>query len=146
MQKILDGESPDVPPHWELVYQIEDEVFGIDRPGPIERGGIADSAVEDREIRLNIELMSRMVDTYGWAAVYPVAFSLKSIGEIKRELGGEALVAAYEWDGVFWMPPGDKFVDFTVMLFEKPKELHEAGQREVRSREGVVETVGGCRG
>jgi uroporphyrinogen decarboxylase len=115
MQTILDGGAPDVPPHWELVYQIEDQVFGLDRPGTKD---------EDGEIKLNIELMTKMVEVYDWAVVYPVAFSLKSLHEIKRELGSKALVAGFEWDGVFWMPPGDKFMDFTVMLFEQPDELH----------------------
>lgn len=130
MQMILDGGAPDVPPHWELVYQIEDEVFGIERPGPIDRDGQADRVEEDRQIKLNIELMSRMVETYEWAAVYPVAFSLKAIDELKRALGDRALVVSFEWDGVFWMPPGDRFVDFTVMLFEKPDELHRLARQK----------------
>ena len=130
LQMILDGESPDIPPHWELVYQIEDKVFGMDRPGAIERGGYTDKQLEDREIMLNIELMSKVVETYDWAAVYPVAFSLKSIAEVKKALGDRALVAAFEWDGVFWMPPGDQFVDFTVMLFEKPEELHRQARQK----------------
>ncbi len=121
MQTVLDGGAPDAPPHWELVYQIEDKVFGLDRPG---------SKDEDGEIKLNIELMTKMVEKYGWAAIYPVAFSLKSLRELKRELGNQALVAAFEWDGVFWMPSGDKFVDFSVMLFERPDELHRLAREK----------------
>lgn len=30
LQLILDGQIPDSPPHWELVFQIENEMFGID--------------------------------------------------------------------------------------------------------------------
>jgi uroporphyrinogen decarboxylase len=44
---------------------------------------------------------------------------------LKKALGDKALVVSFEWDGVFWMPPGDKFVDFTIKLFEHPEELHE---------------------
>ena len=125
LQLVLDGLAPPSPPHWELVYQIEDKVFGLERPG--DRG-------EDDEIRLNIELMTKLVETYQWAAVYPAkagkVTSLKGITELKKELGSQALVVAFEWDGVFWMPPGDKFVDFTVMLFEKPEELHRLAREK----------------
>jgi uroporphyrinogen decarboxylase len=124
LQVIFNGQAPDAPPHWELVYQIEDVVFGMERPGPIHSDWSTERAAEEREIARNIELMSKMIEVYGWAAVYPVAFSLKSIGELRKALGRHALVVAHEWDGVFWMPPGDRFVDFTVMLFEKPEELH----------------------
>jgi uroporphyrinogen decarboxylase len=119
LQMVLDGVAPEAPPHWELVYQIEDKVFGLDRPG---------DRNEDREIGLNIKLMTKMVETYEWAAIYPAKIgpvaSLKGIRTLKKELGNHALVAGYEWDGVFWMPPGDKFVDLAVLLFEKPEELH----------------------
>ena len=143
MQTILDGKSPDAPPHWELVFQIEDEVFGMDRPGRIEREGISDKKIENREIELNIDLMSRMVETYDWAAVYPVPFSLKSIDDIKKALGKQALVVSFEWDGVFWMPPGDKFVDFTVMLYEKPEQLHEEARRKCdRAKEWLKQMAG----
>ena len=125
LQLVLDGLAPPAPPHWELVYQIEDKVFGLERPG---------DRSEDDEIRLNIELMTKLVETYQWAAVYPAkagkVTSLKGITELKKELGRKALVVAFEWDGVFWMPPGDKFVDFTVMLFEKPEELHRLAREK----------------
>ena len=132
LQTILDGGSPDVPPHWELVYQIEDKVFGLDRPGTRDEAG---------EIKLNIELMTRLVETYNWAAVYPVAFALESIRELKRELGSRALVAAYEWDGVFWMPPGDEFVDFSVMMFERPNELHRQARRKCDRAKGWLQQM-----
>jgi uroporphyrinogen decarboxylase len=112
------------------VYQIEDVVFGMERPGPVSRDGFEDSGEEERQIRLNIELMSRMVEDYEWAAVYPVPFSLKAVDALKRALGDKALVVSFEWDGVFWMPPGDRFVDFSVKLFEQPEELH----REARTK------------
>ena len=125
MQAILDGDAPDVPPHWELVYQIEDTVFGLDRPG---------GRTEAAEIALNIELMSRLVETYDWAVVYPAGvngrMSLDGITRLKHELGSSALVVAFEWDGVFWMPPGDRFLDFSVMLYEKPDELSREARRK----------------
>ncbi len=133
MQTILDGGTPDAPPHWELVYQIEDEVFGLDRPGRRDEAG---------EIALNIELMSKLIETYDWGVVYPAAvggrMSLDGITRLKKALGGHALVVAFEWDGVFWMPSGDRFVDFCVMLYERPDELAGEARRKCdRAKEWV---------
>ena len=144
LQLILDGGCPDVPPHWELVYQIEDEVFGMDRPTSLAKDGAGPREIEDREIELNIELMGKMVEVYDWAAVYPVAFSLRSIEELKKNLGDRALVVAFEWDGVFWMPPGDRFVDFAVMLFEKPGELHEEARRKCSTAKEWLKRLAGA--
>jgi hypothetical protein len=30
LECVLNGQVPDVPPHWELVFQIEKEMFGMD--------------------------------------------------------------------------------------------------------------------
>ena len=37
---------------------------------------------------------------------------------------------SFERDGVFWMPPGDKIMDFVLMLYEKPEELHRLAREK----------------
>lgn len=130
LQTILDGGIPDVPPHFELVFQIEDSVFGIDRPSAIDNRDLPDRETMATHIELNIELQTRLVETYHWAAVYPVAFSTDAITRLKKTLGARALVMSFEWDGVFWMPPGNEIMDFVVMLYEQPDELHRLAREK----------------
>ena len=130
LQTILDGGVPDVPPHFELVFQIEDTVFGLDRPSAIDELDLLDREKMDRQIKLNIELQMKLVETYNWAAVYPVAFSTKAIEELKRALGDKAFIMSFEWDGVFWMPQGSEIMDFVVMLYERPEELHRRAREK----------------
>ena len=130
LQLILDGGVPDIPPHFELVYQIEDVVFGLDRPDAIDPLDLPEEEKLDRQIKLNIELQSNLVETYDWAAVYPVPFSPKAITELKKALGDKALIMSFEWFGVYWMPNGNEIMDFVVMLYEQPEELHRRAREK----------------
>ena len=38
LELVLDGQIPDSPPHWELVFQIEKAMFGMDRDTVAEAG------------------------------------------------------------------------------------------------------------
>jgi len=119
LRMILEGQIPDSPPHWELVFQIEKEMFGMDR------GAIPEA---DRA-SFQLDVYHRLVDEFGWAAV-PGGYDLAEIERTRNALGHKALVPAYEGGGVFWMPTGDNMMDFAVRLFEEPEQLHaEARQK-----------------
>lgn len=119
MQALLDGQVPDVPPHWELVFQIEKEMFGID----LEAVPQADRAA------LQVEVYGRLVDEFGWAAA-PGFYDVAEIARTQKTLGHKALVPAYEGNGVFWMPTGGNMMDFVVRLFEQPEELRAEARKK----------------
>lgn len=121
LETILRGDIPDVPPHFELVYQIEKEVFAM---APPKEGDL------EGQIRYNLELQTKLIEEYDYAAVYPVGSNEKSISLLKKELGSKALVAPHDWDGVFWMPSGDKIMDFVIQLYEKQDELHQEARKK----------------
>ena len=73
LELILSGGVPDTPPHWELVFQIQKEMFGMDRSAV---------AKEDRPA-FDLDVLHRVVDEFGWAAVRGV-FSIRSAAYEKR--------------------------------------------------------------
>ena len=114
LECVLNGQIPDAPPHWELVFQLEKEMFGID----------LDTTSEAERYALQVEVYHRLIDDFGWAAVRG-GYDVAEIARIKKALGHKALVPAYEGWGVFWMPIGRNMTDFVVRLFERPEELHK---------------------
>lgn len=118
LEAILRGQSPDVPPHFELVFQLEKEAFGIEfMPwGELQK---ASQAEQEREAALHVEMAERLVDDYGWAAL------TGDTPALKRAVGDKALVYAFNGSGTFWLMPGDAMMEFVVRLFERPEELHE---------------------
>ena len=119
LETILNGKIPDSPPHWELVFQIEKEMFGMDR----------ESISEADLPSFQLDIYHRLVDEYEWAAIRG-GYELDEIERTKKAMGHKALIPAYEGDGVFWMPSGENMMDFVVRLFERRSELHaEARQK-----------------
>ncbi len=119
LEKILNGKIPDTPPHWELVFQIEKEMFGMDR------SAVPESACSD----FQLDVYHRLVDEYDWAAIRG-GYDLTEIERTKNALGHKALIPAYDGDGVFWMPSGGDLMEFVVKLFERPDELHAEARRK----------------
>jgi uroporphyrinogen decarboxylase len=119
LEKILNGEIPDSPPHWELVFQIEKELFGMNR----------DAVPKADQLSFKIDVYHRLVDEYGWAAV-PGARDPAEIEKMKSALGHKALIPAYDGEGVFWMPTGKDMMDFVVRLFEQPADLQAEARRK----------------
>ncbi len=127
--QILNGEIPDCPPHFEIVFQLAKEYFNMDWHA-------VDDAVygsESEHIRaledFHIEVQLRLIETFDYAAVQPPN-SLEGIRNTKDVVGNRALVIPHDWDGVFWMPSGEEMMDFTEKLFYHPEDLH----REARMK------------
>ncbi len=113
MEIVLDGRIPHKPPHWELAFQIEEEMFGM----------IPDAIAEADKAAFELDVLHRLVDELGWGAVGG-GYDPESVGRTKKALGHKALVAAYEGNGVFWMPSGNNMMDFVVRLYEHQDDLH----------------------
>ena len=123
LEAVLAGKPIDVPPHFELVFQLEQEAFGIDllnwqalqSAGPAER---------ERNLANIVEMSTRLVDEYGWAAVQgPTA-------QLKAAVGDRALVYDFNGNGTFWLMSGDDTMQFVIRLFEDPQSLHEEARRK----------------
>jgi uroporphyrinogen decarboxylase len=88
-----------------------------------------------------LDVFRRLVDELGWAAVGGGS-DPESIERTKAALGHKALVAAYEGDGVFWMPSGSDIMDFVVQLYERRDELHiEARQKCDKAKQSFKEAT-----
>jgi uroporphyrinogen decarboxylase len=125
LEAILNGQIPDAPPHWELVFQIEKEMFGMDR----------DAVPKSDHPAFQLDVYHRLVDEYDWAAVGG-GYDIAEIERTKSALGNRALIPAYESDGVFWMPNGENMMAFVVKLFEQPGELHAEARQKCDKAKG----------
>lgn len=116
LEVLLAGGVPETPPHWELVFQIPKEMFGLD-PALVRQG---------EGLSFHMQVCERLIHECGWAAVPPAdPYSPEHVAATKEALGEHALVPGYEGSGVFWMPSGSTMMDFVVKLFEDPAGLHQ---------------------
>jgi len=126
---VLDGGAPDVPPTWELVFQIQQEFFGMVPRREVRTADYASEADKQRALRrYDFEVYERCIEELGWAAI-PGSYDPDELAFRRKKTGDRALVAGFEGQGVFHMPSGDTMVDFAVRVYERPEDI-QAEARE----------------
>lgn len=140
LQAVLEGKIPDKVPHFELVFQLEKEVTG---KSWVTYEEIEKATEKEREHYLGefFDIWEIIIDRYQWSAV-PLPYSFfghfpgKVIPEGRKRFGDRVLIFDYNGNGTFWMPPGNKLMDFVVMLYEQPEKAHEEARRK---RDAAIE-------
>jgi uroporphyrinogen decarboxylase len=140
---VLNGGVPDRPPHFELEFQLGKEMFDLDLEAIREKDYGSEAARQDALLKRHIELQLRLVEELGYASAYfSYEHGPKGITEVKKAVGGKALVRVHDWDGVFYMPDGDGMMDFAVKMHEHPNQLHsEARQKCDEGKERIRRQV-----
>lgn len=129
LECVLNGRIPDKVPHFELDFQLFQEVFGIDMPN-IYKCGEKEAAFYQEKY---LDSWERVLEKYHWAAV-PVNCDYL-IPAAKKRFGDRALILGFNGDGTFWMPPGDQILQFSIDLYENPEELHQ--RAKVKCRDSI---------
>jgi len=119
LQKVLNGEIPEKVPHFELGFQLTEEVFGERFPT---ENDFKRASKKERDILIGkyLALHAKIREKYSWAAV---AIPYHLIKRAKKMFGDKVLVYDWNGEGTFWMPTGSDMMDFIVKLFEKMDEL-----------------------
>jgi uroporphyrinogen decarboxylase len=122
--RILEGGVPDYPPHFEIVFQLGKEFFGMDWQAVNEAPHASEAARAEALDDYHIELQLRLIEKFDYAAVQPPN-SLAGISKTKNAVGERALVVPHDWDGVFWMPGGNEIMQFVERMYNHPEQMHE---------------------
>lgn len=125
MQVLLDGGVPDVPPHWELVYQISRQTYGI-HPDQVNERTWSDNTAKWRErADIHSEVSLRLIEDCDWAVALPMdSYDPQAVAHAKRALGTRALVPGFEGGGIFNTFNWEQIMDFVEKLYDRPAELH----------------------
>ena len=134
LDNVLDGILPDKVPHFELVFQIPEQAFNLSWPTHDE---ISTASKKEMEILAErwFHINELIIEHYGWSAI-AVDVSYGSYDDFlmraKKRLGEKVLIYCWNGQGTYWMPTGSEMMDFIVMMFEKPEELHQNAKRKMR--------------
>ncbi len=125
LQCVLDGKIPDKIPHFELDFQIFSEVFGVTLPDLNVPMTASQWETASEEYLDDWEMV---LEKYHWAAL-PVLDD-RLLKKAKKRFENRVLVYCYNGQGTFWMPPGDKIMDFCIDLYENPEKLLEEAEQK----------------
>jgi uroporphyrinogen decarboxylase len=128
LKAVFAGEVPDKVPHFELVFQIPEEAFGLSWPTGEEMTA-ASPKERERVLERYFHISELILDRYEWAAIdLPTSlygfFDGEVIPRAVRRFGNRAMLYGSNGSGTYWMPSGVDMVEFAVMLFERPDEAH----------------------
>jgi uroporphyrinogen decarboxylase len=125
-ETVLSGGIPDAPPHFEIDFHLGKEMFGLDGSLLEARDFSSERDKQEAHAEFHLELQTRLVEDLGYACSYFHAGLPPELGitKIKDALGSKALLRTHEWSGVFSMPSGSEIMDFVIMMYEQPEEMH----------------------
>jgi uroporphyrinogen decarboxylase len=146
LQAVFDGTKTDRVPYFELGFQLEKEMFGIDFEAVRQKIYGSESAKNDAILKTHIEIQRRLVEELGWAAAFFAPDFPPSLGvtAVKKALGDKALIHTHVWEGVYCMPSGAEFVEFITRMFERPEEMHAEARRKCDRGKELLKIQADC--
>ncbi len=118
--------QPDRPPHFEVMFELEKEAFGLSFPDRRDWDGCSAGRRRDM-IRACVEIYQRIVERFAWdaLAVYWPWSDPRGVAEAKRALGDRVLVGGIVGDSTWSIDHIHDWESFAVRLAEDRAGLHE---------------------
>ncbi|MBN1341649.1 MAG: hypothetical protein JXQ73_03165 [Phycisphaerae bacterium] len=129
LETALGFREPDRPPHFEQMFELTEEAFGLREPTEAEYAA-ATGSERERLFERAAEIYARIVEAFRWDAVLtwrPAARNAAQydfIPYLKRQLGDDVPVGSFVWESSVSIDTVKDYMDFAVRLFERPDEVH----------------------
>lgn len=124
--KALRFEEPDRPPHFESMFELEREAFGLTFPD--RRSWAACSSREKaNHIALCMDIYLRIVECYDWdaLAVYWPWSDPDGVAAAKKTFGNRIAIGGMVGGGVWAIESVGDWMQFAADLLERPERIHE---------------------
>jgi len=133
MLKALRFEEPDRPPHFEIMFELEREAFGLSFPDRASWKGCTRQE-KDRQIGRCMEIYQRIVARYAWdaLAVFWPWSDPDGVRAAKRTFGDDILIGSIV-GGTTWSIEGmTDWMQFSEDLIEHPDRIHSGAEERTR--------------
>ena len=129
MIKALNFEKPDRPPHFEVMFELEQEAFGLRFPKNEAWNGCTGSEKE-RLIAQCMEIYARIVEKYKWdaLAVYFPWSDPDGVIAAKKTFGDSILIGSIVGGTIWSIECITDWMEFSVNLAEHPERIHEKAE------------------
>jgi uroporphyrinogen decarboxylase len=137
--KTLRFEEPDRPPHFEVMFELEREAFGLEFPDRHSWRGMS-PAEKDRAVGLCMTIYERIVERFAWdgLCVFWPWSDPDGVLAAKRTFGEDLLIGAPVGHSVWAIESVEDWMQFAADLVEHPEAIHaEAESRCLRALEKI---------
>ncbi len=125
MLKTLRFEEPDRPPHFEVMFELEKEAFGLEFPDG-NAWNACSAASKDRMIGQCMEIYQKIVERYHWdaLAVFWPWSDPDGVVAAKKIFGNEILIGSIVGGSIWSIESIRDWTEFAITLTERPDEIH----------------------
>lgn len=129
--KTLRFEEPDRPPHFEVMFELEQEAFGMQFPDRNDWAG-AGASRKEQMVGSCMEIYEKIVETYGWdgLAVFWPWSDPDGVVAAKRTFGEEILIGSIVGQTVWSIEGMTDWMQFSLDLVERPEQIHEVAKQK----------------
>jgi uroporphyrinogen decarboxylase len=123
--KTLRFEEPDRPPHFESMFELEQEAFGLKFPDRKSWKGCS-AREKKRKIATCMDIYARIVETYDWdaLAVYWPWSDPDGVAAAKETFGDRIAIGGMVGGGVWAIESVTDWPQFAADLLEAPDKVH----------------------
>jgi len=131
MLKTLSFEEPDRPPHFEVMFELEREAFGLQFPDRTLWASCSPTEKE-RMIADCMEIYSRIVERYKWdaLAVYWPWSDPDGVLAAKKLFGESILIGGIVGSTTWSIESIDDWMQFSMDIMERPERIHEVAEQK----------------
>lgn len=131
MLKTLRFEEPDRPPHFEVMFEIEREAFGLEFPDRDAWGGCA-RGEKDRMIGRCMRIYEKIVERYRWdaLAVFWPWSDPDGVRAAKKTFGEDILIGSIVGDTTLSIDSTTDWMEFAADLADRPETLHAVAEEK----------------
>ena len=139
--KALRFEEPDRPPHFESMFELEREAFGLQFP---DRNDWATD--RERKIAICMEIYQRIVERYQWdaLAVYWPWGDPAGIAAAKRTFGDTIAIGGMVGGGVWCIDQITDWDEFALWLSESREKIHAWAEARCRQALDLIDRLTGA--
>ncbi len=142
MLKTLRFDQPDRPPHFEVMFELEKEAFGLSFPDR-RLWASCTAAEKERMIGQCMTIYEKIVERYHWdaLAVFWPWSDPDGVRAAKRTFGDEILIGSIVGDTTWSIEHMPDWMQFAVDLVERPESIHEVAREKERVAKRTFEQL-----
>jgi uroporphyrinogen decarboxylase len=142
MLKTLRFEEPDRPPHFETMFELEDEAFGLRFPDRNTWAGM-NAVQKERAIGECMEIYVRIVERFQWdaLAVYWPWSDPDGVRAAKQTFGNRILIGGIVGMSVWAIESVPDWEEFASDLKERPGYIHEVARERSRTAMALIDRM-----
>lgn len=135
-------QEPDHPPHFEVMFELEKQAFGLSFPERAAWEGCT-AAEKDRMIGSCVEIYARIVERFHWdgLAVFWPWSDPDGVAAAKKSLGGSLFIGGIVGDSTWSIDHIRDWEAFAVDMAERPEALHEEARAMSRRALALIDRM-----